>query len=57
MMPTLILDSLSICHAAKHAMKSYPLSKEEIRTEVIFIFLQKMLTLARRFDTDKFVFT
>jgi len=55
-MTTLLIDSLSICHAAKHAMKRYPLSTDEMRTEVIFVFLQKTLTLARRFNTNKFVF-
>lgn len=55
-MTTLLIDSLSVCHAAKHAMKRYQLSTDEMRTEVIFVFLQKVLTLANRFNTNKFVF-
>lgn len=53
---TIIVDALAICHAAKHAMKNYELTKDEVRTEIIFLFIRRILALANQIGSNKFVF-
>lgn len=53
---TIIVDALAICHAAKHAMKNYELTKDEVRTEIIFLFIRKIMALANQIGSNKFVF-
>lgn len=55
-MTTLLIDSNAVCHRARHAMKGTQLSHEEMRTEVIFSFMNQIFTLAERFNTNRFVF-
>lgn len=55
-MTTLLIDSNAVCHRARHAMKSSNLSYDEMRTEVIFSFMNQLYTLAKTFDTNQFVF-
>ena len=53
----LIIDSNFICHRAKHAMKHSNLSYEHMKTEIIFNFLQQMLSFTRKFKPNVVVFT
>jgi DNA polymerase-1 len=55
-MTTLLIDSNAVCHRARHAMKSSNLSHDEMRTEVIFSFMNQIYTLAQTFNTNQFVF-
>jgi DNA polymerase I len=55
-MTTLLIDSNAICHRARHAMKGSNLSHDEMKTEVIFSFMNQIYTLAQRFETKNFVF-
>jgi len=55
-MTTLLIDSNAVCHRARHAMKSSNLSHDEMRTEVIFSFMNQIYTLASTFETSQFVF-
>lgn len=50
----LLIDSHSICHRAKHAMKG--LSYKEMQTGVIFGFLNSVLELAEKFNTMQLIF-
>jgi DNA polymerase-1 len=52
----LIIDSLSICHAAKFAMANAKLSYDESSTGIIFGFLREIISLAKTFETNRFVF-
>jgi len=56
MTPTLILDCNALCHRARYAMKDKELSHDEMRTEVIFNFMNQILTLASELKSNKFVF-
>ena len=51
---TLIIDCHAICHAAKHTMGD--LSYEEQKVGIIFGFLKQLLSLAKRFETNSFLF-
>jgi DNA polymerase-1 len=53
----LIFDSNFMCHRAKHAMKNSNLSYEHMKTEIIFNFLQQLLSLTRKFEPKTIVFT
>ena len=55
-MTTLLIDSNAVCHRARHAMKGSNLSHDEMKTEVIFSFMNQIYTLAQRFETNQFVF-
>ena len=55
-MTTLLIDSNAVCHRARHAMKGSNLSVDEMRTEVIFSFMNQIYTLAQHFETNQFVF-
>ena len=50
----LLVDSNSICHQAKHSMGN--LTWEEKEVGIIFGFLRQLLSLAKTFETNKFVF-
>ena len=50
----ILVDSNSICHAEKHAIKN--LTWEEREVGVIFGFLRQLLSLAKKFNSNKFVF-
>jgi len=50
----ILVDSNSICHMAKHSMKG--LSWHEMKVGVIFGFLRQILSLAKTFETNKFIF-
>lgn len=52
----IIIDSPALCHRAKHAMKNVDLSHDEMKTEIIFNFLNDVLGFAKRFDSDAFAF-
>jgi len=52
----LIIDSPALCHRAKFAMQKVELSHEEMKTEIIFNFLNQIMSLAKRFETNQFVF-
>jgi len=52
----IIIDSPALCHRAKHAMKNVELSFDEMKTEIIFNFLNDVLGFAKRFDSDAFAF-
>jgi len=52
----LIIDSPALCHRAKFAMQKVELSFEEIKTEIIFNFLNQIMSLAKRFETNYFAF-
>lgn len=55
-MEELIIDSNAVCHRARHAMKGTGLSHNEMKTEVIFSFMNQIYSLAQYFNTNKFVF-
>jgi DNA polymerase-1 len=55
-MTVLLIDSNAVCHRARHAMKGSQLSHNEMKTEVIFSFMNQLYTLAEVFNTSKFVF-
>lgn len=50
----LIIDSNYICHLSKYSMKD--LSYQEKKVGVIFGFLRQILSLAKVFETNKFIF-
>jgi len=50
----IIVDANSICHKMKHTMGE--LSYEEKKVGIIFGFLRQMLSIAKRFDTNQFIF-
>lgn len=50
----LIIDSNYICHVCKHSMKG--LSYHEMKVGVVFGFMRQILTLAKAFQTNDFVF-
>jgi DNA polymerase-1 len=50
----LLVDSNSICHQAKHSMGN--LTWEEKEVGIIFGFLRQLLSLAKTFETNQFVF-
>lgn len=50
----ILVDANSICHQSKHAMGS--LSWQEKKVGVIFGFLRQILSLAKLFKTNNFVF-
>jgi DNA polymerase-1 len=50
----ILIDSNSICHQAKHSMINF--SWEEKEVGVIFGFFRQLLSLAKIFDSNKFVF-
>jgi DNA polymerase I len=52
---TLIIDSNYLCYVHKFAL-SDGLSYRGSRTEIIFGFIKTILDLARRFETNKFIF-
>lgn len=52
----LIIDSPALCHRAKFAMQKVELSFEEMKTEIIFNFLNQIMSLAKRFETNQFAF-
>lgn len=52
----LIIDSPALCHRAKFAMQKVELSFEEMKTEIIFNFLNQIMSLAKRFETNHFAF-
>lgn len=52
----LIIDCLALCYRAKYAMKNIELSHNEMKTEIMFNFLNQILELAKRFETDAFAF-
>jgi len=53
--PIIIIDSHAVGHAAKHSYGGLSYGGEPVG--VIYGFLTKMLSLAQKFDTRKFVFT
>jgi DNA polymerase I len=53
---TLLIDSNAVCHRARHAMRGSNLSIDEMRTEVIFGFMNQIYTLAQFFHTNQFIF-
>lgn len=55
-MTTLLIDSNAICHRARYAMKGTHLSHDEMKTEVIFNFMNQLYTLAEYFNPAHFVF-
>jgi len=52
----LIIDSPALCYRAKFAMQKVELSYEEMKTEIIFNFLNQIMSLAKRFETNQFAF-
>lgn len=50
----ILVDSNSICHMCKHSMND--LSYEEKQVGILFGFLRQLLSLAKRFESNKFVF-
>ena len=52
---TLIIDSNYLCYVHKFALSS-GLSYRGNRTEIIFGFIKTILDLARKFETNKFIF-
>jgi 5'-3' exonuclease len=50
----ILIDSNSICHAAKHSMGD--LSYEERKVGVIFGFLLQLLSLSKLLKSNRFVF-
>ena len=54
-MTTLIIDCNNIAYSSFHTFGE--LSFEEKKTGVIFGFLQRVLFLAKKFETNKFIFT
>jgi DNA polymerase I len=50
----IIMDANYICHVAKHSIKD--LSYDEMEVGIIFGFLRQILSLSKKFKTDKFVF-
>jgi DNA polymerase-1 len=50
----ILIDANSICHAAKHSMGD--LSWEEKKVGVIFGFLRQLLSLAKKFESNRFIF-
>jgi len=52
----LIIDSPALCYRAKFAMQKVELSFEEMKTEIIFNFLNQVMSLAKRFETNYFAF-
>jgi len=54
--PLLIIDSPALCHRAKFAMQNIELSFDEMKTEIIFNFLNQILELSIKFETDSFIF-
>jgi len=52
----LIIDSPALCYRAKFAMQKVELSFEEWKTEIIFNFLNQIMSLAKRFETNQFAF-
>lgn len=50
----ILIDANSICHACKHSMGD--LSWEEKKVGVIFGFLRQLLSLAKKFESNRFVF-
>jgi len=50
----ILIDSNSICHTVKHAMTD--LSFHEKQVGVIFGFLRQILSLAKKFESNRFVF-
>ena len=53
-MKVLVIDSNCLGHIAKHSMKG--LSFDEIETGVIFGFMNHVLRLAKKFETNRFAF-
>jgi len=53
-MKIIIVDANAVGHRAKHSM--HGLSFDEMQTGVIFGFMQEVMRLAIRFETNKFVF-
>ena len=51
----IIIDANYVCHVAKHAMGG--LSFEDKRSGVIFGFLRQVLSLAKKYDTNDFIFS
>jgi DNA polymerase-1 len=50
----ILIDSNSICHMAKHSMGD--LSWEDKKVGVMFGFMVQILSLAKRFESNRFVF-
>lgn len=53
-MKVIIVDSNAVGHRAKHSM--HGLSFDEMQTGVIFGFMQEVMRLAIRFETNRFIF-
>ena len=53
-MKTIIADSSSLCYQAKHTLS---LDYDGVEVGIIFSFLRQVLTLAKTFNTNQFVFT
>jgi len=56
-MKYLILDCNFLCWRAVSAMKDVEMSYENMKTEVIYIFLSQMLNLAQELTTSDIIFT
>jgi len=50
----IIVDANSVCHRMKHTMGD--LSFEERKVGILFGFLRQILSIAKRFDTNQFIF-
>lgn len=56
-MRTLLIDSEGIGYPAMYAMKNVDLTNEEgLRTEIIYVFLQRLATIATVLQSNKLVF-
>jgi DNA polymerase-1 len=53
-MTTIIIDSNSVCHRARHTLGN--LSFEEKKVGIIFGFLKQILAVSKRFNSRRFVF-
>ncbi len=52
----IVIDSGYIANAAKHAMKGMDLKHENIHTSIIYVFLQQISNLIKKFKSRRFVF-
>ena len=56
MRKVIIIDSNALCHRARHAMKNSGLSFDEMRTDIIYSFLNQLLTIGEELVCSNVVF-
>lgn len=55
-MKRVVIDCGSLCNISKHAMKGTKLSYRAIETNVLYNFISQIISLSKKFETNKFIF-